>query len=251
MLLFDAGNRRLKWRGADATGALPWPEPAAFAAALDAALPDHPAPDGIWLSCVAAPDRRQALIDYCRDRWRCEPHLVTARAVWRGAAELTNPYDPPEALGSDRWLALIGARVRRPEGALIVIDAGTAVTVDLLAAAGDFSGGVILPGWEALQGALGGRTGQLPVPDRAPPAQLTGLATDTDRALDQGAWCAFIGGIERAVAAQRERSPDAGILITGGLAEACREALTAPAELCENLVLDGLAAFAESSSGAS
>ena len=139
--------------------------------------------------------------------------------------------------------------MRRPEGALIVMDAGTAVTVDLIEAC-DFSGGVILPGWEALQGALGGRTGQLPVPDRAVPAQLTGLATDTDRALDQGAWCAFIGGIERAVAAQRERSPDARLLITGGLAEACQNALTEPAELCENLVLDGLAALARPSSQA-
>ena len=251
MLLFDAGNQRLKWRGAEASGALPWPESDAFAAAMDAALPDSTTPSGIWLSCVAAPPRRLALMDYCRNRWQSEPHLATAQAAWPGPPKLTNPYHPPEALGSDRWLALIGARTRRPEGALIVIDAGTAVTVDLIDAAGDFRGGVILPGWEALQGALGGRTGQLPTPDRAPPAQLTGLAVDTDRALDQGAWCAFIGGIERAVAAQRERSPDAVLLITGGMACACQNALTAPAQLCENLVLDGLAAFAESQSKAS
>ena len=249
MLLFDAGNQRLKWRSPSAAGALPWPQPAALASALDAAFPHHPVPSAIWLSCVAAPARREALMEYCLHRWQCPPQPVTAPALWRGLTRVANPYQPPEALGSDRWLALIGARVRHPQGALIVVDAGTAVTVDLLAANGDFSGGVILPGWAALQGALGGRTGQLPVPSGKPPQPLTALAIATDEALAQGAWCAFIGGIQHAITAQRRHSRDAAILITGGEAQACCKALTTPAEHCENLVLDGLAAFAESQTG--
>ncbi len=77
---------------------------------------------------------------------------------------MRNLYENPERLGADRWAALIGARALHPH-ACVVVTAGTATTVDLLSAAGDFLGGLILPGVELMQQALARGTAQLPLAD--------------------------------------------------------------------------------------
>ena len=68
---------------------------------------------------------------------------VTRYAATREACGVTNGYDQPERLGVDRWLALIGAHEGRD---CIVIDAGSAITVDLLRGDGRHLGGAILAG---------------------------------------------------------------------------------------------------------
>ena len=57
-----------------------------------------------------------------------------------------NAYSVPEGLGVDRWLCLLGAAARMPQD-LVIIDAGSALTIDLLRADGQHLGGAILPGF--------------------------------------------------------------------------------------------------------
>ncbi len=59
---------------------------------------------------------------------------------------VTNGYQQPERLGVDRWMTLLAAREMAP-GDCVVIDAGSALTLDLLRADGQHLGGAILPGF--------------------------------------------------------------------------------------------------------
>src|SRR6185312_8188631 len=82
-------------------------------------------------------------------------------------------------VGIDRLLDAVAANSRRPAGVpAIIIDAGSAVTVDLVDEAGAFTGGAILPGLRLMAKALHDYTALLPLvdpPTQAPP--LPGTAT--------------------------------------------------------------------------
>lgn len=71
-----------------------------------------------------------------------------------------NGYQEPEKLGVDRWLAIVAAR-QRAEGACIVIDCGSAVTLDVITAEGEHIGGYIAPGLQLMRHSLGMGTTQI------------------------------------------------------------------------------------------
>jgi len=59
---------------------------------------------------------------------------------------VTNCYDQPKTLGIDRWLSLIGAACDYPNRNVLIIDSGTATTIDFITSGGKHQGGWILPG---------------------------------------------------------------------------------------------------------
>lgn len=74
---------------------------------------------------------------------------------------VVNAYrEKPEALGADRWLALLGCH-KAITGHAVIIDAGTALTVDWLTRDGQHLGGWIVPGRQLMLNALGQGTAQL------------------------------------------------------------------------------------------
>jgi len=83
------------------------------------------------------------------------------------ACGLANQYDQPGRLGTDRLAAAAAARLLFPTGRLVVIDAGTATTVDLVTADDTFAGGYIVPGPGTWLAALRSKTAQLPLVDTA------------------------------------------------------------------------------------
>ena len=87
--------------------------------------------------------KRQAQLDQCLAQQFGD--AVTRFVSQARSAGVTNAYEQPERLGVDRWLALIGA-AERVGGNCIVIDAGSAITLDLLRGDGQHLGGAILPG---------------------------------------------------------------------------------------------------------
>lgn len=226
-LLLDAGNTATKWALVPAPEhAAPMPEHATSmpahagtrADAFTVLARDHlanAAPDlagrlaarwkeaagpgaritAAWGCCVAAPAVAARLQSAAHDcgaalRW------LAARDRFEGAGTtLVNGYRDPAQLGADRWHALIAARARWPDTALVVVNAGTATTVDAIDAAGRFRGGVIAPGVRLMLDSLARGTARLPdlqalpaspgAPAGAgPPARATAsaaLATHTDR----------------------------------------------------------------------
>lgn len=163
---------------------------------------------------------------------------VTCSRIQLGDAAL--PVAPAYAsLGVDRWLAF-NAAWQLHRSSLCVIDAGTAVTLDLVDGAGKHRGGWILPGLDAARRGLLERAPGLERPREA--ATLpTAPATDTAQALERGLVLQQIGairlGIERAAVALGRR-PTA--VLTGGGAATVQSALDID-DLQPDLVLHGLA----------
>ncbi len=255
MLLIDIGNRRLKWATATADdldgrcGAFGYddaalPELAAQLGRLDA-------PESVWVSCVAQPEIRQAVVDYAHTAWSLQPVFIAAQKQQAG---IVNRYPDPASLGSDRWAALVAAADLFPRQIVIVVDAGTAVTVDRLDG-GIFCGGVIFPGVHAMRAALGNQTANIAdnsADDASTSGAVNAIATDTEAAVAGGALLAVAGGINLAVARQRAALPnDSGahcpILITGGDAERIAPLLEAEVSIEPQLVLRGLAIIARES----
>lgn len=96
---------------------------------------------------------------------------------------IENLYETPETLGKDRLAAAVGANELFPDQNLLVIDAGTAITYDLVSEKNQFIGGNISPGLEMRFNALNQFTGKLPLISHSNEFQLIGRnTTDAIRA---------------------------------------------------------------------
>lgn len=224
----DSGNSRIKWGVHDgerwlAQGAVDQAE-AARLAELAAAWP---LPERVMLANVAGGDAAQRIRDALAP-WAARIAEVRSTAV---AAGVDNGYENPEKLGVDRWCALLGAR-DLASTAVVVVMAGTATTVDALAADGRFLGGLILPGLDLMHGALARGTADLPVAA----GRYAGFPRNTDDAIVSGAIEAQAGAIERMAA----RLDGADCLLSGGNAAALAAVLGIPCRVVDNLPLEGL-----------
>ena len=125
-------------------------------------------------------------------------------------------YHPPESLGFDRRCCLLAAAMDFPGQDSIVIDMGTAITIDLLAG-GHFRGGRILPGIAMSLRGLHEGTALLPEVVLNTPTEM--LGNDTSSAIQAGVINLFADALRGAITDYRESSPQAPTLITGGDAE--------------------------------
>jgi len=124
----DAGNTALKWRLSDG-------RPArrvllAELAQVAEALQGQPV-TGVRVSCVAGESVKQRLSDWAAQHWGVVARFAQPEKNFAG---LKVAYAQPVRLGVDRWLAMLAAR-QRCAGAVCVIDCGSAITVDRVAAA--------------------------------------------------------------------------------------------------------------------
>ena len=153
----------------------------------------------------------------------------------------------PHKVGVDRLAAAAAAGlVRKPGRAAIIVDCGTAATVDMLSPAGAFLGGAILPGPALMARALAEGTSRLPaiaaLEQQAPPAMP---GRSTQEAIAAGIGWGIRGAIGRIVAEARATlGGDADLILTGGWRAAVRDALPGAIEMPE-LVLAGIALAAE------
>ncbi|MCB1624242.1 MAG: type III pantothenate kinase [Pseudomonadales bacterium] len=161
-------------------------------------------------------------------------------------------YAEPWRLGADRWVALVGARsLLRQSRAVLVIDVGTAMTVDLLTAAGRHVGGAISPGPDLMLQSLLSQTRGIRARAResqAPRKPSRPLFADNTRAaIEQGVRYAGAGFIERSIGeAKKLIGTRPLVLLTGGGAEQLLPLLSSSLRYVPDLVLRGLAQFAHS-----
>ena len=237
ILLLDAGNTRVKWAWLEYLEIAP-----AGAVAHDATHrswqreieADGHHPTRIVVANVAGPAFAAALTLWSRDHYALEPEFIVAGRQQLG---VNNGYVRPAALGVDRWLGLIAAwrSARRPT---LIVNSGTALTIDTLDAAGRHCGGLILPGVQML-GEIRATPGGGGPALRAE-AALAGLPADpvplTLAALADRAWHELAGRI----------GEPPRLLLTGGDARLIETFLSQPAETVPDLVLTGLAIIATS-----
>lgn len=150
-LLIDAGNSRLKWR-LDRNG-----QPVEQGAGmLDQANPlpglatDFAAIQAVAVSTVADEQKRLRLVEYLSLHSGAPVNFYWSEARRGG---LINAYSAPQKMGADRWHAMYAAWHTSRQG-FAVVDAGSAVTVDYVAASGRHLGGFILPGLQMMLRSL-------------------------------------------------------------------------------------------------
>ena len=245
-LLIDAGNTRIKWAGVDGeiwlcSGTLPVGQ----AGELPHQLAGLEGIRQVWVSNVAGEAVAQQI------RAACVFALPCFIASQEAQCGVRNGYSSPAQLGSDRWAALIAAW-HLVGGACLVVNSGTATTIDALSARGEFIGGLILPGVELMQRSLSGATAQLQV---AQAGEYAPFPLNTADALYSGALQASCGAIERQHARLGETCLESGrrggvpVVLSGGAAAALRDHLNVPLRIVDNLVLQGVLLIAQEADG--
>mgnify|MGYP003663142985 CR=1 FL=1 len=150
-------------------------------------------------------------------------------------------YQQPERLGVDRWLAMIGAKLLYPNRNLLIIDAGTATTVDLLASSGQHCGGWIMPGVQTMFNSLLTRTQKI----IATPSAHANLAfgIDSSTCLNHGSWAMTVGAVKEAIIQANSLLNLDEILLTGGNGEELAKLIVDNFQLEPKLVFYGLSCF--------
>ncbi len=169
----------------------------------------------------------------------CDVHFAKPE---RQACGVRSGYRHPRRLGVDRWVAMIGAWAEF-ESACVVVDAGTAVTIDAIDDEGQHLGGQIFPGVRLMFEALTANTSDIPAVGRQLSATsgLDMFGDTTGKAVRNGAWNAVAGAVERAITALRSNAYDPELVLTGGDASRMLTALGNEPLHRPHLVLQGLA----------
>lgn len=247
MIVVDAGNTRLKWAPAD-NGRLAGPSRVAGTAGLDASLASFigalPRRPGRVLVANVAGERLAAGLTAALETQGVMPEFVEVTTERCG---VRCGYAEPSRLGVDRWVAAIAAYAAIG-GAVAVIDAGTTVTLDVVAADGRHLGGLIFVGPALVARALDeGTEGIGPTaPAKARPSGLALLGRSTDEAVGYAAELAVAAGLERALETVADvlRNPPP-VILTGGDAARLERWLETDVQVRADLVLEGLALIAD------
>lgn len=233
----DAGNSRIKWGLHDGST---WLDQGVLATAdavwLKDIAEDWPSAARVAVCNVAGAAVHETIVSALKGR-QTAPAWLRASAA---ACGVHNNYEQAGQLGSDRWAALIGAR-GQTSAACLVVCAGTATTVDVLDACGEFRGGIIMPGFDLMRTALARSTAQLPLAE----GQFRDEPRNTMDAIVSGCLHAQAGAIERLFASLAGEA-NALCLLTGGAAPRIGPHLNIPLRRVDNLVLDGLVRFGAS-----
>ena len=234
----DVGNTCIKWGlcSPDAvieSASLPPDDPEAWQHQVEAWHLPHPAS---WAVAGVHPQRRDRLVQWLHLRG----DSVAVLDDWH-SLPLAVKVPKPESVGIDRLLDAVAVNeLRQPSRPAVVIDAGSAVTVDWIDETGAFAGGAILPGFGLMAKSLHDYTALLPMielPKQMP--AVPGLTTVP--AIEAGVFWAVVGGVRGLVAAYARRFdafPE--VFLTGGDAPLIAATPLDSARVCPLLTLDGI-----------
>lgn len=127
---------------------------------------------------------------------------------------ITLGYRTSQTLGRDRIATAVGAWSIAQGGDVLVIDAGTAITYDLVTADGCFVGGNIAPGLGLRFKSLHEHTGRLPLVDADGDMPVMGY--DTQTAIRSGVLLGLLGEIRSCIATLKMSHPGLTVFLTGG-----------------------------------
>lgn len=229
LLELDAGNTRIKWRMKDAAGFIN--AGADFSQALQ--NPD------LFVSV------NQVHYAAVNDHWPAAVHdflnkMPNRRALTQAqTGALVCAYTDYARLGVDRWLAMLAAHTVAPERGHIVVDAGTAITLDIVAPGGLHQGGYIVPGLDMQKTALLQNTRQVSAP--ADWQQGTTPGQTTRQCVEHGILSMCSTWLESVV----RQYPGYQLWLTGGSAPLLQASSTDQWQYAADLVLDGLANYFE------
>lgn len=231
ILDIDIGNSYTKWRLTDGAAVYRSGSQTTQSISDGLELPPGVPILRVRMSSVASDSLQGDLVAQMKSQFNAE---VAVAKVSSSAAGVTCGYDDPSSLGIDRWLAMM-ASYSRYQASVLVVDAGSAMTLDLVTAEGRHIGGYILPGLTLMRDALWGGTDRVKVDADATSVGID-PAQDTAAAVNQGSLLASIAVIEKLLVQYQSN-----LVVTGGDAKQLLPYLKGKVDYQPNLVLDGLA----------
>jgi type III pantothenate kinase len=190
--------------------------------------------DGAVIASVV-PEVNFNLLTFCRKYCKTDPLVVGAKGVKLGTKALV---DQPEEVGADRLVNTVAAHDRY-KGPLIVVDFGTATTLDVVDGQGNYCGGVIAPGINLSLAALHMAAAKLPSIRISRTEHVIGK--DTVSCMQSGIYWGYIGLVEGLVSRiKTEFGAAMNVVATGGLAPLFAGATEAINKVDPDLTLWGL-----------
>lgn len=180
------------------------------------------------------PTMNETLADFARRYFKVEPFTVGPHTDTGIAIH----YQPASDVGADRICNAVGAFAKYG-GPAIVVDFGTATTLDAIAVNGDYLGGAILPGIGISMDALFRQAARLYRVELVAPPQAIGA--NTVHAMQSGLVFGFAGQTDAMVERfQKELGGNAQVIATGGLAELIHKESRTIAVVDQLVTLEGL-----------
>lgn len=240
LLELDCGNTLIKWRLLDQERRVRDGDMAPDLVELQRLLGGQERDiRGCRVVSVRSPDETQVVLDQLTSWLKLHPELARPSAELAG---VTNGYEDHARLGMDRWLALV-AGYDLCRKACVVIDLGTAVTVDYVDAQGRHLGGYIAPGSKLLRSGLVRHT-RLIRYDQPPQGALDAATPGrtTAEAVEYGCDLMLAGFVREQLRIGREIIGGGMVVIlTGGDAERMAQLLPEGCHVINDLVFRGLA----------
>lgn len=186
------------------------------------------------ISCVAPPILN-TMTRFCARTFDCDP-LIIGPGIKTG---VPINIDNPRELGADRIVNAAGA-LARYSPPLIIVDFGTAITMDAISPKGEYIGGVIAPGMRLSLNALCHNAAKLPEVEIVKPASVIGR--NTISSMQSGAFYGFASMVDGIVNRMKPllAPPEPTVIATGGEARLVAPASTTIEEVEDNLTLEGL-----------
>ena len=223
-LFVDIGNSAVKWRTCNSE---------VFTQGVDFfSLKLLPKADLVWVSAVA----HLSIIEEIKANFG-SVNLVEPLKQY---GKLTLSYDDPSKFGVDRFLAMLAALGRFPNLPLLLIDAGSAVTFDVIDAKGMHQGGLIMPGLKALRESFAKfSTNDLSI-------NTSELKNSTEGAWQSGTHAMLVSAVNSQIHNFELKYPGGVITICGGIVKEIIKELPVSVKSFDNLVLDGLESYSQS-----
>ena len=223
-LYVDIGHSAVKWRTHDSE---------VFSKSVDKfSEKSLPVNQSVWLSAVAHPEIVKAI--------EIEFSVVEVVKSLSHFGSLTIAYKEPFDLGSDRFLAMLGALKHFPDENLLIIDVGSALTIDVVNNNGEHQGGLIMPGLEAIRGSFD----KFATNNQS--LNSSTLKNNTDEAWLSGTQAMFISSIKEQIITYETEQPEGIVTLTGGSVKSLISELPETVNYFDNLVLDGLESYSKS-----
>jgi type III pantothenate kinase len=185
--------------------------------------------------------------------WAAQYSLVPVFAQTSAShGAVVNAYNDVDQMGVDRWLGIVAA-YNKVSGACLIVDAGSAVTIDLVADGGQHLGGYIVPGLQMMRHSLFGQTDQVESNAEKTSAASVSFAlspgNNTQDAVANGLPLMLLGVIRQVLSdVQADYGVTPFVLLTGGdgafLERLVRNDVTTEVKFLSELVMDGLSLVA-------
>jgi len=155
---------------------------------------------------------------------------------------VTCGYKYPASFGVDRWLTLIAGHSLYPNNICLIVDSGTATTIDILSTTGEHLGGWILSGIEVLTSSLLANTQQIKANINS--VNKLSFSNNSSDAVSQAAWSATVGMIKNAEEITKKITTLDGqnieIIFTGGNSKQLAKLYSGNCTVIENLIFIGM-----------